>query len=54
MKLGDVEKKTNSQGKIYLEFNERATKTRNGQTGGVRDDPPRIFATGGNLDFIKN
>lgn len=48
MLWGDIDLKTDSTGTEYLEFNERATKTRNG-TGDIRLFLPRMFAVQGKL-----
>ena len=45
---GDVEIKFTSEGDKYLEFTERATKTRNGLTG-TRPFAPKIVANPGKL-----
>ena len=47
MLWGDLELKTDDLGKEYIEFHERATKTRQGATRDVRPFPPKMFATGG-------
>lgn len=50
MLWGDIDLKTDSTGTEYLEFNERATKTRNG-TGDIRPFPPKMFAIQGKLNI---
>ena len=48
LKWGDVKLKVDSDGKEFLEFNERLTKTRKGNSeGGSRAFAPKIFAMGG-------
>ncbi|KAI8491913.1 hypothetical protein Bbelb_302860 [Branchiostoma belcheri] len=42
--LGDVEETTDSQGRIVLEFSERATKKRTGITSDSRPFKPRAYA----------
>ncbi|XP_078678707.1 uncharacterized protein KIAA1958-like [Branchiostoma floridae x Branchiostoma belcheri] len=44
MLWGDVEETTDSQGRIVLEFSERATKTRTGITSDSRPFKPRAYA----------
>jgi hypothetical protein len=46
MLWGDVELNTDSAGREYLEFNERATKTRSGNSRETRPFKPKMFATG--------
>lgn len=43
MLWGDLEPKTTSDGTIYLEYTERATKTRKGITPDQRKFMPKIF-----------
>ena len=45
---GDVELKSTSEGEKFLEFSERATKTRQG-LGNSRSHPPKIVADSGNV-----
>lgn len=47
MRWGDVELKHSSTGEEYLEFSERATKTRNGIDGDSRAFKPKLFANPG-------
>ena len=48
LKWGDVKLKVDSNGKEFLEFNERLTKTRKGNSeGGSRAFAPKVFAMGG-------
>ncbi|XP_063405901.1 zinc finger MYM-type protein 2-like [Mytilus trossulus] len=48
MTWGDVKLKVTSDGKEYLEFNERSTKTRSGaKSRDFRDITPKIFGEGG-------
>ena len=47
LKWGDVKLKVDSNGKEFLEFNERLTKTRKGGGGGSRAFAPKVFAMGG-------
>ena len=49
MLWGDLELKKTSAGVEYVEFNERATKTRSGATNDVRQFPPKMFAKPGKL-----
>ena len=45
---GDVKLKETADGKEYLEFNERQTKTRTGSDcRDIRTMPPKMFATDG-------
>jgi len=44
---GDVEMKATSTGEQYLEYNERQTKTRQGQSGSTRKFSPKMFAVPG-------
>jgi hypothetical protein len=46
LKWGDIELCTSDNGE-FLEYNERATKTRCGNSGHIRSFKPKIFATGG-------
>jgi len=46
MLWGDMELKSDDHGLQYLEFHERATKTRQGSTRDVRAFPPKMYATG--------
>lgn len=50
MLWGDIVLNTDSTGTECLEFNERATKTRNG-TGDFRPFPPKMFAIQGKLNI---
>ena len=45
MLWGDLDLKTTSDGKEYVEFTERTTKTRRGNTGGTRAFNPNMFAS---------
>ena len=49
MKWGDVKLMSTSTGHEYLEYNERATKTRTGATGADRPFHPKMFAKDGKL-----
>ena len=46
MLWGDVQLNTDESGREYLEFNERMTKTRPGNSKDVRPFQPKMFATG--------
>ena len=46
MLWGDVELVNDVAGRQYLEFSERATKTRQGSSRNSRPFPPKMFATG--------
>ncbi|KAJ8298558.1 hypothetical protein KUTeg_023901 [Tegillarca granosa] len=48
LRPGDVELKSTATGDRYLEFTERATKTRNGVVGGARAFPPKMYENKGN------
>lgn len=50
MLWGDINLKTDLTGTENLEFNERATKTRNG-TRDFRPFPPKMFAIQGKLNI---
>ena len=43
LKWGDVELKTTSSGERFLEYTERATKTRTGVNNDLRSFPPKMF-----------
>ena len=45
MLWGDLDLKTTADGKEYVEFTERTTKTRQGNTGGTRAFKPKMFAS---------
>ena len=47
MKWGDVELKVDNAGAQYVEFTERATKTRSGKTGEHRPFAPKAFENEG-------
>ena len=51
MILEDVTERITSDGKAYLQFNERQTKTRTGESRDNRIDPPKIFETRGKKLF---
>ena len=53
MLWGDIELLTDTNGRRYLEFTERATKTRNGLNGQVRTDKQIIFEMKGTVHAIK-
>ena len=44
---GDIALKVSSAGDEFLEFNERATKTRQGLGNNIRSHPPKIIANAG-------
>ena len=46
MMWGDLQLCTDASGREYIEFNERATKTRQGTSRDVRPFAPKMFATG--------
>ena len=46
--FGDVAMKATSNGKQYLEYYERETKTRKGEAGNIRAFAPKMFETPGN------
>ena len=46
MMWGDMELKTDGSGSEYIEFHERATKTRQGSTRNVRVFAPKMYSTG--------
>ena len=46
MLWGDVQLNTDESSREYLEFNERVTKTRPGNSKDVRPFQPKMFATG--------
>ncbi|XP_076116121.1 uncharacterized protein LOC143083721 [Mytilus galloprovincialis] len=48
LRWGDVELKTTSSGERYLEYSERATKTRTGVNSDSRAFPPKMFEDKGN------
>lgn len=48
LRWGDVELKTTSSGEQYLEYSERATKTRTGVNSDSRAFPPKMFEDKGN------
>lgn len=48
MLWGDIELKTDDSGSQFLQFNERATKTRQGATRDVRPFQPKMYSTGMN------
>ena len=49
MLWGDVELKISASGQEYLEFTERATKTRNGISGDTRPFAPKMFSKPGKI-----
>ena len=51
MLWGDLQLKTTNSGEDYVEFNERTTKTRQGQQGGTRSYAPKMFAMPGSFLF---
>ena len=46
MLWGDMELKFDNSGVEYVEFNERATKTRQGTTRSARAFAPKMYSTG--------
>lgn len=46
MLWGDMELKEDESGTEYVEFHERATKTRQGSTRDVRSFAPKMYSTG--------
>ena len=49
MMWGDVTLHTDSEGKEYLQYSERTTKTRTGKTTDVRPFAPKAFSSPGKL-----
>lgn len=47
MLFGDVTMKATSEGKHYLEYSERMTKTRQGESGNTRSFAPKMFENPG-------
>ena len=45
LRVGDVEQKCDSEGRAFLQWNERLTKTRNGSSSHHRPFAPRLFET---------
>ena len=54
LRWGDVELCKNSVGEEYLQYTERATKTRTGQTNDSRPFQPKMFADPGRYNKEKN
>ena len=52
MLWGDIELKTTTSGEEFIQFTERATKTRMGQDGNTRHDAPKIFSNPGTYKLI--
>jgi hypothetical protein len=52
MLWSDLQLNVDSAGREYLEFNERATKTRPGNSRDTRPFKPKMFATGTVYDYL--